>query len=248
MRKSILIAVLLSLILVYPVFGNESADIADNYQFETALRLSRVLDRQMVFSFVSSGCPHCQEFKDQILSNPNVKELLDKHFVLSLVSIDSTFEITLPGEGTVTNMELASSLGVEYTPTTYFFYPPNPELEGNGIVKIPGNVPEPQKMVDLLNRALTESLQEEESTEEDETDIYNYKTSVKEISRKDLLFLLENMKDGPVIVQERMKTSEYPSEEELVLDFPLDEPEAYADKVLSKTSVKKVYIVGSEET
>ncbi|MBS3765388.1 thioredoxin family protein [Candidatus Bipolaricaulota bacterium] len=243
MRKYILVAVLLSLILVYPVFGNESADIADNYRFETALRLSRVLDRQLVFSFVSSGCAHCQEFKDQILSDPAVKELFHRHFVLSLVSLDSKFDIELPEKGTVTNFELASSLGVEYTPTTYFFYPPNPGLEGNGIVKVPGNVSDPKKMVDLLNRALTDSFQEGEGTEEAEVDNYNYETSVKEISREDSRFLQENMKDGLTVVNERKELSEFPQEEELVLNFPLDDLETYAGKVLSDTPVKKVYIV-----
>lgn len=245
MRKSILIAVLLSLILVYPAFGNESADIASNYQFETAIRLSRIVDRQLVFSFVQESCLACQEFKKQILSNTSVKNLLDKHFVLSLIPIDRTFELELPEIGTISNKELAGSLGVEYTPMTYVFYPPEPGLEDNGIVDIPFSKDlNTEKMVGLLNRVSTEAFKKE-GAEGVGTEHYNYKTPIKYISKKDLIFIQENMKDDLKVVRKRKKPSEFPQEAELVLNFPLDEPETYAGKVLSKTSIKKVYIVES---
>lgn len=234
--------------LVYPVFGSESTDIARNYQFETALRLSSILDRQLVFTFVSSGCPACQEFEEQILSDPSVKELLDKHFVLSLISVDSTFEIELPGEGTVTNMELASGLGVKMTPTTYLFYPPSPGLKDNGIAEILlRDAPDPESMLNLLNRALTESFQEEKGSDDAGTDDYNCKKPVKEISREDFLFIQEHMKDGPAVVRERKQPSDLPAETEVVLDFALDDLESYTDKVLSETGIEKIYLLEPQE-
>ncbi|MFB6214754.1 MAG: thioredoxin family protein, partial [Candidatus Bipolaricaulia bacterium] len=143
-RHIITVLVLLLLVSVFLVSGAGAENIADNYSFEKALELSRILDRQLVFSFVSATCHRCKEFKKNILSDPGVREILNNHFVLSLVSIDETFKIELPGRGEVTNTQLASGLGVKGTPTTYVFYPPDPILiqEGKGITKFPGNPPD----------------------------------------------------------------------------------------------------------
>jgi len=99
LRKKLLILLLLGLLTIGLGTGARSNEIAENYGFEKGLRLARILDRQFVFSFVSSSCPHCQDFKDNILSNQTVKNILEEHFVLSLVSIVSEFEIELPEKG-----------------------------------------------------------------------------------------------------------------------------------------------------
>ncbi len=219
--------------------GARSDEIANNYGFEKGLRLARILDRQFVFSFVSSSCPHCQDFKDNILSNQTVKSILEDHFVLSLVSVDSEFEIELPEKGKVTNLEFASSLGVEATPTTYFFYPPDPGLSGNGIVKIPGNVPNFEDMVNLLKRALSESFKEGESQE---GVIYNYKNHIKDITEADFQFLKKNFQSIPVVT-EKVQPASLSGETEIILDFATGEEQSYANRILEETSVKKVYVV-----
>lgn len=239
MREKLLILLLLGLLTIGLGAGARSNEIAENYGFEKGLRLARILDRQFVFSFVSSSCPHCQDFKDNILSNQTVKNILEDHFVLSLVSVDSEFEIELPEKGKVTNLELASSLGVEATPTTYFFYPPDPGLSGNGIVKIPGNVPNFEDMVNLLKRALSESFKEGESREDVS---YNYKNPIKDITEADFEFLEKNFQSIPVVT-EKVQATSLSGEEEIILDFASGEEKGYANRVLEETSVKKIYVV-----
>jgi len=245
LRKSLMmILLILGLLTIGPGAGARSDGLANNYGFEKGLRLARILDRQIVFSFTSSGCPHCQDFKDNILSNQTVKNILRDHFILSLVSLDSSFEIELPEQGNVTNVELASSLGVEGTPTTYFFYPPDPGLSGNGIVRIPGSVPNPEDMVNLMERVLTESFQE---GEDGNGPSYNYKNPVKEITKSDFDFLKENVKFLPV-VSEKLEPSTFSGEKEIILDLTSrEEGVSYANRVLEETPVKKVYLLSEEE-
>lgn len=243
MRKKLLILLLLGLLTIGLGTGARSNEIAKNYGFEKGLRLARILDRQFVFSFVSSSCPHCQDFKDNILSNQTVKNILEEHFVLSLVSIDSEFEIELPEKGKATNLELASSLGVEATPTTYFFYPPDPGLSGNGIGKIPGNLPSPKDMVKLLKRVLGESLKEDENGKGVS---YNYKNPVKVITESNFKFLEKNFQSIPVVTKKVEPTS-LPGENEIILDFDPGEEKSYANRALEETSVKKIYLVSGTE-
>ncbi len=243
MRKRIMmILLILGLLTIGPGAGARSAELANNYGFEKGLRLARILDRQFVFSFTSSGCPHCQDFKDNILSNRTVKNILKDHFILSLVSLDSTVEIELPEQGKLTNVELASSLGVEGTPTTYFFYPPDPGLSGNGIVRIPGSVAKPEDMVNLLERVLSESFKE---GEEGKGPSYNYKNPVKEVKKSDFDFLKENVKSLPVVA-DQVKPSALPEAKEIILNLGSGDGESYANRLLEETSVKKVYLVSDE--
>lgn len=241
-RYLIPVLVLLLLASVFSVYGEGTEKIADNYPFETALELSRILDRQLVFSFVSASCSHCQDFKENILSDPGVKEILSRHFVLSLVTLDETFKIELPGRGEVTNMQLASGLGVKGTPTTYVFYPPDPELlrEERGITKFPGNPPDPQSLIDLLERIATESFKEEEK--EEGAAYYNYRPVIKEISRKDFNFLKEATVKIPVIT-EKLGLPSLPDVRELIVHSSDNSLKEYSESIISETSVEKVYLV-----
>jgi len=243
---------ILALIIITGTFsasGDQAKAIADNYQFDTALELSRILDRQFVFSFVSASCSHCQIYKDEVLSDPGVRKVLNNHFVLSFVTVDETFEINLPSYGKVTNMQLASGLGIEGTPTTYIFYPPNPELlqEGRGITSFPGTPPEPQSMVDLLERIATESFKDEEgdeSAESDATSYYNYRPAVKKITNEDYQLLQENSIEIPTLTS-KVELSSLPEANELIVNLSGDSVEEYAEKLVSSSGVHKVFIVGT---
>ncbi len=244
MKKYIIsVLVLLLLTTAFLASGEQTEQIADNYPFEEALKLSRILDRQLVFSFVSAECPHCQEFKAEILSDPEVRKTLNNHFVLSLVTVDETFKIELPGQGEVTNMQLASGLDVKGTPTTYVFYPPDPDLlrEGGAITKFPGSPPEPESMMDFLERIVTESFKEEEKKAE--PTYYNYRPKIKEISKKDFDILRETSIDIPVVTEKLSMTS-LPEGRELILNFSGDSRREYSERITSETEVKKVYLVG----
>ena len=251
--KRYLIPILALIIIAstFPASGDQAKEIADNYQFDTALELSRILDRQFVFSFISAGCLICQEYKDDILSDPEVREILNHHFILSFVTVDKTFEINLPSYGKVTNMQLASGPGIEGTPTTYVFYPPNPELlkEGRGITSFPGRPPEPQSMVDLLERIATESFKNEEedgSGESDAASYYNYRPAVKNIDSEDYQLLQESSIGIPVLTS-KVEMSSLPEANELILNFPGDSVEEYAERVVSSSGVQKVFIVETGE-
>ncbi|MFP4630980.1 MAG: thioredoxin family protein [Candidatus Acetothermia bacterium] len=236
------VVVLLWLVLVLVAFGVQGSNVAENYQFEVGLKLSKILDRQMVFSFTASGCPHCQDFKEEVLSDPSVKEFLGKHFVFSLISLDSTFDLELPEKGTITNMELASSLGVEYTPTTYVFYPPDPGLEGNDVVKIPGAVSGPEKMINLLERVLSEA-KEGEGEGVAGNRPYNYRNAVKEITEDDFVFLREKYQGEIPVIPERVDPSELTDVKEVLLSFYPEDLEGYTDAILSETQVEKIYVL-----
>ena|GEM_PF-1821079 len=109
-----------------------------HYDLTTSVKLSRILDRQLMFSFVTSDCPHCQIFKEDVLSNPSVKEFINEHFVLSLISLDKPTTFTLPEKGEMSNYQLASGLGVRGTPSTFFFFPPDPGLSRREILGVSG--------------------------------------------------------------------------------------------------------------
>ena len=242
---------LLSMLLVGLLVGtaspgfSQTGEIANNYDFETALELSRILDRQFIFSFVSAECPHCQEYKDNILSDPAVREILNKHFILSFISVDETFDINMPEEGTVTNMQLASALDISGTPTTYIFYPPNPGLfqEGRGLTQFPGSPPNPEPMVTFLEKVVTESFKEDEDSEDDSGPAYyNYKPPLKTISQEDLEVLREASVEIPIL-EEEVELSSLPDSEEIVLDITGDSAKNFAERVLAETKVKKVFLV-----
>lgn len=246
-----LVPVLVFLLLSggFLVSGEQTGKIADNYPFETALELSRILDRQFVFTFVSEDCSHCQDFKEEILSDPEVREMLNNHFVLSLVTLDETFKIELPERGELRNTQLASGLGVKGTPMTFVYYPPDPGLlqEGRGITRFPGNPPDPETMIDFLERIVTESFKEEEEEEgeegkEVELTYYNYSPAVKEISEKDFN-IMEEASVGIPVLTEKIGFSSLPDVLELIVNFSGESVKEYSRDIISETNVEKVYLV-----
>ncbi|MBS3786734.1 thioredoxin fold domain-containing protein [Candidatus Bipolaricaulota bacterium] len=243
MRKYFLIPVLILLLSasVFLCFGEQTENIADNYSFEKALDLSRILDRQLVFSFVSASCHLCQEFEDDILSNPEVRKLLNNHFVLSLVTVDETFKVELPERGEVTNIQLASGLGVKGTPTTFIFYPPDPGLlkEENAITGF-NKPPDTEYMIDLLERVVTETFREKGNKEG--PTYYNYNPTIKEIGKKDFNILKETSIDIPVI-NKKLSATSLPEDRELILNFSGDSLKDYSQNIISETDIEKVYLV-----
>ncbi|MFB6290251.1 MAG: thioredoxin fold domain-containing protein [Candidatus Bipolaricaulia bacterium] len=250
MRRNLVVILIIVLLTgVYPASGNRARaqEIAKNYPFETALELSRILDRQFIFSFVKKGCPHCQEYKGKILSDPDVKGFLNKHFILSLVPVGKTFEIELPERGKVTNIQLASGLGAKGTPTTYVFYPPDPGLlqEGRGITRFEGPPPDPSSMVDLLERLAAESFKKSDKESSTDSSYYNYTPSVKQITKKDFN-LLKEVEIGIPIVSEKVALSSLPQAPELIVNISSsDSSKEYSKKIVSETDVKKVFLVES---
>ncbi len=231
-----------------------SAEVAQNYQFETALKLAKILDRQFVFVFVQPGCPHCQEFKEEFLSKPEIKSLLEQHFVLSLVNTDKTFTIDLPVQGEVTNRELASGLGVRVTPTTFIFYPPDPGLlrEGGGITKFKSIPLSPEDMENLLIKVTTESFGEEEQSQdgedsdEDKVTFYNYKNPIKVLEPGEFEFL-RGTSFGIPVVESKVELSSLPSAPEVIIGPSADIGKDYLKDILGEAGIKKVYLVEEGE-
>lgn len=222
-------------------------EVADNYPFETALELSRILDRQFIFSFIQEGCPLCRKFKNNFLADPGLREVLDRHFVLSLVSIDGLFNIELPGKGEVTNEQLVVGLEVRRTPTTFIFYPPDPGLlkKENAITRFPILPPDPATMIDSLERVATESFKEKEKEGGEKGEgsaYYNYNPAIKEISEKDFNFLQESSVEIPVLT-EKVELSSLPDGRELIVNFSGDSLKKYSQNIISETAVEKVYLV-----
>ncbi|MFW6049484.1 MAG: thioredoxin family protein [Candidatus Bipolaricaulota bacterium] len=256
--------------------GAAAAELPLHYDLSNAVRLSRILDRHLMFTFDSSGCSYCTKFKEDVVSNPHVREIINDHYVFSLVSFDKTFTITLPEEGEMSNMELASALGVTGTPATYFFYPPDPGLSGRGIVGIPGvlgceYVSYYSESADEL-LALSEYCGDQEAKEKYEEGIgitvwalarigaltpegdgdgdqyLNYLNPKKEISPDEFQFLQEQSFPIPVVGGlEEVQQLESPRE--VILDLPGDGStgEEVADSILAETDVKKVFIVTESE-
>ncbi len=257
------------------VDGAESLPL--NYDLTTAVKLSKILDRHLMFTFVSSGCSHCTTFKEDVVSAPSVKEILNDHFVFSLVSFDESFTVTLPEKGEISNLQLASALGVRGTPATYFFYPPDPGLAGRGILSVPGvlsceYVPYYSDAADqLLN--LSEFCSSDEAAkksyeenvgitlwalkqigtlspkgEGEDNEFLNYQDPKKNISPEELQLLVNNTFPLPIVESvEGVKELEDPKE--VILDSTGEDKsgEEVADAILADTDVRKVFIVTKGE-
>jgi len=270
-----LLLVILSL-LVQPGFSQDG-ELSVNYKLSTAAQLSRITDRPMMFSFVHSGCGACQYLKNMILAADEVKEVIDQHYVFSLISIDSTYTLELPEAGKMSNLQLFNSLGASVTPTTFYFFPPDPGLSDRYIIGGPGvlncnylsDYPEDVKEflgmteycktgpedqlesnVGLMKNMLTRiGRLKEDGTQPtgDDVKFYNYRVPVKKINETDFKVLRDNMTDIPV-VSEPVPNGEVTEKQEIILNFPeTGGMEEYADSLISDGVVEKVYIVTSPE-
>lgn len=275
MKRSLATILMLLVVLFCVNLAASTATLPRNYDLSTAIQLSRLLDRQLIFTFVSLNCSYCNLFKEEIVSAPEVRKFINDHYVFSLVSFDSSSMIKLPEKGEVSNYQLASSLGVNGTPTTFIFYPPDPGLSGRGIIGLPGvldckYVPQytdqmneflrlpdycdsasqegnKEKRVGIMSWALKRVALRGPGDEEEGDTYYNYRRQKKDITRKDFEFLKEHSVDIPVLSGLQDARDLQGQKEAIVVTESNQDGVKVADQILSSTDLRKVYVVKPAE-
>lgn len=101
--------------------------------FDEALRRAPE-SGQRIFLYVGrEGCPTCDKTNRESLSDPALRELLQREYLLAYVDSEGGGRLTLPSGERITEMDLNVLLGIVGTPTFLFL-----ETEGSAILKRPG--------------------------------------------------------------------------------------------------------------
>lgn len=216
-----------------------------NYQPANAVQLAQVMDRQIIFIFVHPDCGYCTLYEEKTLSDSEVSDLIEKHFVLSMIDVDETFKLNMPTLGEITNKKLASALGKKGTPHTVFLYPPDPKY--TVVAKLPGYMKTDQmvKILHFLGREIyKEDIKFSDYTvDEVGKEFYNYQTKIKEIPAEELSSLQE-IGAGLEVVEETVRLKSLETYDEVILNFADKEAQKeFAHELISKGVVKKVFSV-----
>lgn len=239
---------IVSLLVIFSVFSTGQELAITNYQPADAVRIAQIRDRQIIFIFVHPECHYCTLLKDKTLSDPEVIEQIEKHFVLSTINVDKTFTLNLPTFGEVTNRELASKLGMRGTPHTVFLYPPAPELRGITVLRGYRKPDFMKKVLHFIGR----EIYDEDVEFSDYTvgkvgkEFYNYQVNIKNITKVEMDELLEIEGDLKV-VEEIVELKSLQIYDEVILNFSDKESQKeFANELISTDTVKKVFSVVEE--
>lgn len=244
-KKSGLLILILSLLVIFPVFSIGQQALPDNYGPEEAARLAEILDRQIIFVFVHPECGYCTMYKEKTLSNSGIIDLIKEHFVLSLINIDQEFKVNLPGVKEMTNRQLASAVGMQGTPHTAFFYPPNPDLRA--ITSLSGyrQINFMKKVLNFIGREIyNEEIEFKDYAVNDVgKEFYNYRKRIKEITPPELSKLKE-IGAHIKILKEPVSVESLKDVQEVILNFAdKGSQKEFAQKLISKGIVEKVFTV-----
>lgn len=244
-KKSGLLILILSLLVIFPVFSIGQQALPDNYDPEEAAKLAKILDRQIIFVFVHPECGYCTMYKEKTLSNSGIIDLIKEHFVLSLINIDQEFKVNLPGLEEMTYKKLASALGMQGTPHTVFLYPPAPDLKI--ITVLPGyqKTGFMKKVLNFIGREIyNEEIEFKDYAVNDVgKEFYNYRKRIKEITPPELSKLKE-IGAHIKILKEPVSLESLKDVQEVILNFAdKSSQKEFAQKLISKGIVEKVFTV-----
>ena len=256
MRKSksfvLILAICISFSLLLPVTALPQESSSDEVDFafplsepEQAVKLANILDRQLIFAYVSQGCSYCQKLKEETLQSEAVAQLIKSHFVFSFIGLDKKEEITLPFPNfrEITQIEPAARTGFRGTPHTVMLYP---DLSGRPLAIRGYRQAEPfrrrliyfskfdRKMVSFYRFTDGENPKLE-------AEYYNYRREIKEISPEELETLRKAGVDIPLL--EEKPPEELPEGEEMILNLPDPEQASQLARQLLEKGVQKVFVV-----
>lgn len=244
-KKYVLWFLILSLLMIFPVFSIGQQALPDNYGPEEAAKLAKILDKQIIFVFIHPECGYCTLYKEKTLSSPEIIDLIEEHFVLSLINIDQEFKVNLPGIKEMTNRQLASAVGMQGTPHTAFFYPPNPDLRAITALSGYRQINFMKKVLNFIGREIYNEEIEFKDYGVNDVDkkFYNYQNRIKEITPQELTGL-KKIGVPLKIIKEPLPLDSLKETGEVILNFAdKDTQKEFAQRLISKGVVKKVFSV-----
>ena len=243
--------VFLSIILMLSLSVNLSAETQEgklptSYEPSVGLELAEILDRPLILVLVSQYCGHCQHYKDQTLSDPEIKSLIEYHFIFSMLEISSGFDFEIPGLGEFSSFnDLSFQLGYRGTPHTSFIV--NMENSWNNVANIVG-FRDKEYLKKSLRFVGAEKYKKDldinyyDPEENDLIDV-NFEKPVKVINRDQLSFLMERWGRIEKLNQKKKKKN-WQGVEEIIISLDDEEQEKdYAHNLISNNLVQKVFIV-----
>lgn len=109
MFKKIVLGILFSVVLSF----------ADSINVDELLVQAKSEDKHIMFFFHIPGCPYCQRMIDENFNDSQVKELIEKNFILVDIYTADSSSVTFKGfEGK--HKSFARHLGCRAFPSTYF--------------------------------------------------------------------------------------------------------------------------------
>lgn len=121
------------------------ADPPEGYAFlpfDKAMEKANAESRIIFVYFGRYGCGYCDKTNKEAFSDPGVRELYSKHYVLAYVDAESGKRLRLPTGERITERELGTRYNAFVTPVFSFMSP-----EGKVITRVVGV----QRIEDLMN-------------------------------------------------------------------------------------------------
>lgn len=101
--------------------------------YDEGLRRAQAQDKKVFLYFGRYGCGWCEKTNKETFSDPGLRELYTRHYVLVYVDAESGERLRLPTGERITEMELGARLNVYATPVFAYLEP-----SGELIFKAPG--------------------------------------------------------------------------------------------------------------
>lgn len=123
-------------LLMFPGLRPAQADPPEGYPFvsyDAGFARARAENRPVFLYFGRYGCAWCDKTNREAFSNPKLRELYTRRYVLVYVDAESGKRLTLPSGERITELELGSRMKVLATPVFAYLHP-----DGKEIFRIPG--------------------------------------------------------------------------------------------------------------
>ncbi|MBT5874782.1 MAG: DUF255 domain-containing protein [Candidatus Latescibacteria bacterium] len=104
------------------------------HRYDKALKLAQDQDKFLLIDFYTDWCGWCEVMDEKTYTDPEVRKLIDEHFILVKVNAESKRFIKLQGRN-ITETRLASIYKVTSYPTTWFL-----QSDGKAIAPVNGYV------------------------------------------------------------------------------------------------------------
>ena len=111
------------------------AEMPEGYPFlayDDGLKQAKITGKKLFLYFGRYGCGWCDKTNRETFSDPGIKKLYTKNYILIYVDAESGDRLTLPGGERITEMELGTRLNVFATPMFVYL-----ESDGTLIFKAP---------------------------------------------------------------------------------------------------------------
>jgi thiol-disulfide isomerase/thioredoxin len=91
------------------------------YSFDEGIALAQQTNKKLLIDVYTDWCSWCKKMDKEVYTNPDVKAVLQSHFIAVKLNAESSRELTYKGRR-LTEMTIAREMGVNGYPTTVFLY------------------------------------------------------------------------------------------------------------------------------